>query len=746
MCNRLKIVVALCAVLAFHVAALGQPAQPVSWPRTYTNANATVDVCQPQIDDWRNYEVLRFRAAVVVTPQGSNQAHYGIAAVQARTVVNNDARTVVLSDIEMALRFPGIADAEAAKLRDITKPCLPALAGMTVSLDQILAYMSRQVKAPTVNVSMDPPPVYYSETPAILVVYVGPPQFKPVQGTQLMFAVNTNWAVFLDVKSTRYYLLNGSSWLTTTDVLKGPWSAADKLPDEFAKLPADAAWDDARKNIPGQPAKIVPKVFATTQPAELIVTDGEPAWSPIPGTRILYVSNPAMPLFLDLVDGNFYYLAAGRWFSAAGLSGPWSAASTKLPSEFAKIPSDCPMGYVLASIPNTQEARDAVVLAAVPHKATVDVKTASLDVTYDGEPTFQPIQGTAMTYGSNTPFQVVCLDGKYYCCYQGVWFTSATPTGPWAVCTSVPQALYSIPPDSPLHNVTYVQVYSSTPDNVVVGYTSGYYGEYVAPTGVLVFGSGVVYGTWWGPRCYWPLYTPCYYSYGCAARYNYYYGGYYRAGGVYYGPWGGAGWGSVYNPATGGWARRGYAYGPGGAVWGAQAYNPFTNTYRAHAGGTNGYDTWGRTAVSQGSRWVEAGHVSTPTGSVAAAKTSSGNVYAGHDGNVYRNTDGQWQKYEGNGNWQDTSWNKSAARTEATTAAQTRASETWSHDWNNPQWRNNWENTHPQAATAVQPAQRTYAPRDTQVELNHDAWARNYGTRNATTFQTQGRTGGGRRR
>src|SRR5439155_4090212 len=32
------------------------------------------------------------------------------------------------------------------------------------------------------------------------------------------------------------------------------------------------------------------------------------------------------------------------------------------------------------------------------------------------------------------------------------------------------------------------------------------------------------------------------------------------------------------------------------------------------------------------------------------AKTSSGNMYAGHDGNVYKNTGNGWQKYD-NGSW-----------------------------------------------------------------------------------------------
>ena len=41
---------------------------------------------------------------------------------------------------------------------------------------------------------------------------------------------------------------------------------------------------------------------------------------------------------------------------------------------------------------------------------------------------------------------------------------------------------------------------------------------------------------------------------------------------------------------------------------------------------------------------------STKWGNSAVGKTASGNMYAGHDGNVYKNTGNGWQKYD-NGSW-----------------------------------------------------------------------------------------------
>ena len=59
----------------------------------------------------------------------------------------------------------------------------------------------------------------------------------------------------------------------------------------------------------------------------------------------------------------------------------------------------------------------------------------------------------------------------YYAVTAGVWFTAPQLTGPWTVATSVPEAIYTIPPSSPLYYVTYVRIYEATPNYVYVGYT-----------------------------------------------------------------------------------------------------------------------------------------------------------------------------------------------------------------------------------------------------------------------------------
>jgi hypothetical protein len=82
---------------------------------------------------------------------------------------------------------------------------------------------------------------------------------------------------------------------------------------------------------------------------------------------------------------------------------------------------------------------------------------------------------------------------------NGVWFSSVVATGPWVVATSVPPVIYTIPPSSPVHYVTYVQVYGYTPSVVYVGYTPGSYGTVVSSDGVVVYGTGYYYPPYIGP-------------------------------------------------------------------------------------------------------------------------------------------------------------------------------------------------------------------------------------------------------
>ena len=119
----------------------------------------------------------------------------------------------------------------------------------------------------------------------------------------------------------------------------------------------------------------------------------------------------------------------------------------------------------------------------------------TFNVTYAGAPQFVTITNTIVQYAVNTPEPGVPGRAASTTAAPGRrGFSGASASGPWSFCTSVPSAIYTIPPSNPNYNVTYVVVQSSTPTTVVYSQTSGYSGEYVAATGVLMFGAGMLVG------------------------------------------------------------------------------------------------------------------------------------------------------------------------------------------------------------------------------------------------------------
>lgn len=658
-----------------------QELKELLWPRQFEQAGDKVVVYDPQIDSWENYESLKARAAVVVTASGSKQDFFGVIEYTVETEVDPEERQVLLKNRKFqAIRFTGIDKDKATKSEEIVRRVLGTQPGFKLSLDFALAYEAEHAaKVPAVKVNLAPPPIYVSQEPAILLIFLGEPDFKPIKGSSLSFAVNTNWDLIQDPASGRFYLLNGEGWISTKDLRKGPWEMVSALPPEFSKLPADDNWAEARKAIPGKLIP-VPKVYLSLEPAELIILDGRPILAPIDGTALASVANTKSDLFRDEKAGLYYFLTSGRWFKSATLDGPWISATGDLPGDFGKIPATHVKAEVRASVPGTSEAQDAVLLASVPRKARVNRSSLTLAITYDGEPKFEPIEMTGVSYAVNTPYNVFKVRERYYCCHEAVWFESASPAGPWVVCDTVPKEIYTIPATHPKHNVTYVVVYSSTPETVVVGYTSGYTGMYVY-SGVVMFGFG--YAMIYSP--YWYYHYPCHwYAYGCGARYGWYGGAYYRSA-YGYGPYGGVGFATAYNPATGTYARAATAYGPYGSRYAAQSYNPYTGTYKARSGGSTPYSSWERGVAVQGNEWVRGGYYSNSKGTIAGAEGSqggkivgvgngegdrgyvardrNGDLYAGHDGNVYKKSDDGWQKYS-DGAWTSTpSRDKPAATT-----------------------------------------------------------------------------------
>jgi hypothetical protein len=618
--------------------------------------------------------------AISLTPK-SGKTVLGVVEMKGNTSIDNVAKLAVISNPQVTgTYFPSLDKATAEKMEQLFKTFVPPT--FSISLYHLIASTPKKEAPAGVQLNNDPPKIFVGYRPSILLSVNGEPVLSVVPNTNLQFVVNTEWPLFLDESSSTYYLAVGQQWLTSNR-LEGQWLATKKLPPEMSKVPQDKQWSALKKLIrpPAKTKGVAPDVFYSDKPAEIILFDGQPVYAQIPDTELQYATNTNSIVFVYKPTQQFYYLTAGRWFSAPDLQGPWTYATPNLPADFAKIPLSSPASAILATVPGTEQAKDAVLLAQVPTTMTVKPAEAAakVKVAYAGDPKFEPIKGTSMKYATNTADKVVELEGTYYLCLQGVWFMAPTPTGPWSTCMSVPNEIYTIPSSSPVYNVTYVTQTAKPDGTVTSNYTAGYLGTFIlgAATGaILADGSGY----WWPPCCnagyYYPYpatYCGAYYGYGYhygTPYYDYNTGAYgWKASAS--GPYGSASCGAGYNPYTGTYARGGTVSTPYGTRSAAQAYNPYTGTYAQPRQGSSPTAQWGSSYVLRGNQSASMGHysgangtvagistsqggkaagASTAWGNTAAGKTASGNMYAAHDGNVYKNTGNGWQKYD-NGSW-----------------------------------------------------------------------------------------------
>ena len=622
-----------------------QPAAPApdpdAWPRVLAKDGLEYRVYQPQLDAFDGHR-LDFHAAVSVGKAGADAATFGVIWVSSSALVDKPARVVVLENLRIPrVSFPGVADGGEA-YRSTLNSLLPARS-RAISLDRIeadLAILAAGQKAAGLPLKNDPPAIVFSQRPAILVHVDGNPAWRPVDGTSLRRLVNTRPLVLADAFGTAYLRLY-DGWLEAPS-LDGPWRVSAKPPKELqgvlekvaptntADLLAGAPTNpDDPKSTPKLASAPVPSVVVAYAPTELIVTEGEPDWVPVDGTQLLYVANTTGNVFRHLGDQQLYVLLGGRWFRGPGTAGPWRfVAGSALPADFAAIPDTSPKENVKASVPGTRQAQEALVSDSVPQTGKVDRKQAKLTVVYDGEPQVKAIEGTTLQYAVNTATPVVMVDAKsWYAVDKGVWFVAASPKGPWAVAASVPAVIYTIPPSSPVHYVTYVRVYDATPDVVVVGYTPGYTGTVVSADGVVVYGTGYTYVAWVGAVYYPP---PPTYGYAVAVRYT---------------PW--TGWGVAYG--------FGWSYGTTTVVavgcypaWGAFYYPPYyrppypvpyagavVTPYGAAAWGPYG---WARTT---GNVYSHYGSTSQVTRTSSGYNAYTGNAWANQVGQSYNSATGQ---------------------------------------------------------------------------------------------------------
>ena len=646
----------------YSTESLADPERPpaLTFPREIDAEGGTIIMHVPQVDTWKDFESVTGRFAVEVTPNGEAEAVIGTAEFVADTDANLEERVVAIDNTQIIVTsFPVANENRRAQLDRLVRSVAQQRT-QYVPLDVMLSYIAEDATLPEEEgLSFDPPPIFYSSTPAILVMTDGEPVLAPIADSRLKYAVNTNWDLF-QYKDRDWYLRFDRRWLKSRD-LSGGWKFDNSLPGDFRELPDDGNWVEVKAAVPpAKGDKQTPVVFYSDKPAELIVTNGPPSLSTISSGGLEYVHDTESDLFR--YDNRFYYLVSGRWFSAPALKGPWQHVA-KLPAEFANIPANGPKGHVLAAVAGTEEARLAILEASIPRKATVSRDAGeNILVFYQGDPKFGPIAETGVQRAINSSNDVLLYEGVYYLCENAVWYRSDSAEGPWAVADMIPAAIYDIPPSSAAYHVTHVHVYDSDSDSVSTGYTSGYFGIHVG-FGIAMYGSGWYYPPYWG-RYYYPR-PP---TWGLHVGYNPWTGwnfgvswsnGFFSMGAS----WGG-GYG-YYRPGRccGGWYGGGYRRPPivinnSGNINIGNTINvgnrnhigrQVNNNIRLNKANFSNRNIYQR--PENRSRVADRSLAQSNLKQARSAKGRANNVFAGSNGEVARKVGDQWQTRD-KGKWQ----------------------------------------------------------------------------------------------
>jgi hypothetical protein len=283
-----------------------------------------------------------------------------------------------------------------------------------------------------------------------------PGEATPVLGTtEISFTTQTDAATGDVALSNPQLVTSHFPTLDTARAARMEARIRQALPDTQPRpVPLQSVLLSLRQQeTPDRPAinNDPPVIFYSSNPASLVVFDGEPVLAPVGKTGLSYAVNTNWEIFTDGHD--WYLLDNGLWLAAPAYSGPYTQV-TKLPPAFSALPVD----------PNFAAARKAIPPPvsgpAVVQMIFVSTKPAEIIVTA-GAPRFAPVPGTGLQVVQNTA-SVLFFEpssGRFFLQASGRWFSAHGLTESWSFAShSLPPDFALISPDGP-----HAAVLSSVP-------------------------------------------------------------------------------------------------------------------------------------------------------------------------------------------------------------------------------------------------------------------------------------------
>ena len=196
--------------------------------------------------------------------------------------------------------------------------------------------------------SGEAPQVLYVKVPTELIVTEGKPDVVAIADTDgLGYVANTDSPLFK--LGDDWYYLTAGRWFRSSQLQQGDWTWVPELPEAFSRIPEDHPMEAVLASVPGTeqakmaaleaslPTKKVVDREAT--PEVEVVYAGEPKFEPVEGTSVARAVNSGYDI-LEF-EGRYYLCYGGAWYVADAPTGPWSVTAD-VPSAIYEIPPDSP--------------------------------------------------------------------------------------------------------------------------------------------------------------------------------------------------------------------------------------------------------------------------------------------------------------------------------------------------------------------------------------------------------------------
>ena len=169
-------------------------------------SGGSVLVYQPQVASWKDQKHMVAFSAVSYRDKAGSKPALGTLKFEADTNVALADRLVSFKNLRtVEANFQTLPKEQ---VREVAATIEKVMSDdeRVIALDRVLANIDKsQIVAKNVEgVKADPPTIFFSTTPAVIVNIDGEPIWSPIKENDLKFAVNTNWDLFQHVPTNTF--------------------------------------------------------------------------------------------------------------------------------------------------------------------------------------------------------------------------------------------------------------------------------------------------------------------------------------------------------------------------------------------------------------------------------------------------------------------------------------------------------------------------------------------------------------